>query len=363
MYVLGLMSGTSMDGIDCCLAKIKIDKFYNCAFDVIDSTTINYDNKEKKVIYDAVFNKTISYDYIDNYLGNLFKEKVCTFINNRKIDLISSHGQTIAHEDKKYSIQIGNPKYLNDEFKVPIIYNFRSKDILCGGNGAPLVPFLDWILFKNSKQTTISLNIGGISNISIIQPQAELSEVLGYDTGPGMCLIDRYVKMYWDKEFDNNGDLSSKGKIIPELLSYLMRNNSFLSISGPKSTTTEQYGANYLNLIIKKFNKINKYNFLRTLVNFSAICITKSIKTILKNNNYRFLVSGGGCKNKILISDINQNIDKTSMKELKLNGLDANNKESFLICMMGLTNYLNLINNAQSVTGANKEISCGNIYE
>ena len=147
--VLGLMSGTSMDGLDCCLSLIKISNNYKIEYDILDWNIFTYSNSIRKLIR-GTFKKTDNVLYVDQKLGKLFSNIVVKFLNGRKVDIIGSHGQTIAHHDKIFTKQIGHPKYLYYKTGIPIVYNFRSKDIKCCGNGAPLMPYLDWILFKDS---------------------------------------------------------------------------------------------------------------------------------------------------------------------------------------------------------------------
>ena len=295
----------------------------------------------------------------------VLNDSVFEFLERDKVDIICSHGQTISHNNKKYSIQLGNPKALHRNFNIPIVYNFRSNDIAFGGNGAPLVPFLDWLLFKNYNIKTIGLNIGGISNLSIINPLSKLKDVIGFDIGPGMCIIDKYVEKYWNIEYDIDGKLASKGIIDKELLDYLIETDSFINKSFPKSLSTEHYGEKFLNSTIDKFNKINKYNFLRTLVNFTAISISKNLVMAFKKKQsevYQIVVSGGGSKNKMIIDDINRELG-IKVKFLNINGLNIDNKEAFLIAVLGISTYFGLPNNSITVTGCSKELTCGLIYE
>jgi len=199
MNILGLMSGTSMDGVDLCIANLIIDKNNRLTYQIIDSTYIPYSRKTRKIIHDSIFYKSYSIDFVDSYLGNLFSELINNFIIGQSVDLISSHGQTLSHKDKEYSIQVGSPKKICNKTKIPVVSNFREYDIKYGGNGAPLIPILDWFLFKNNKKNILSLNIGGISNISLIGRDIKKENIIGFDTGPGMCLIDRYVRIIWDK--------------------------------------------------------------------------------------------------------------------------------------------------------------------
>ena len=168
MNVLGLMSGTSMDGLDCCLAEIVLDNNYNFVYKILNSKCYDFSLKTRSIIHDYIFYNKYSINYIDNYLGELFSKYCIKFLKNNKVDLIALHGQTVKHIDGECSIQIGNPKIMNNNLNLPIVYNFRNADILNGGNGAPLVPFLDWLLFSKVTKEILTLNIGGISNITYI---------------------------------------------------------------------------------------------------------------------------------------------------------------------------------------------------
>ena len=194
-----------MDGLDCCLSEVYIDQKYNFNYKIIDFKTFNYSQKTKNIIKSALSNNNNKIKQANQYLGKLFFKKTKDFIKNRKIDLIGSHGQTIFHKDKIRSVQIGDTKLLKQYFKIPIIYNFREKDIINGGNGAPLVPFLDWLLFRKEKTNTILINIGGISNISFIKKNISKNNVIGFDVGPGMCLIDQFCNNTWGENLDYNG--------------------------------------------------------------------------------------------------------------------------------------------------------------
>ena len=168
LTVLGMMSGTSMDGLDCIIAKIQINNEYKLEFQIIEEKTFRISSKLRNEISEIVDNPRINYLSLHEKLGLFYSSSVSQLINKQKLDLIAFHGQTIFHQEKVKSIQIGNPFPISNLFNIPILYNFREADIKAGGTGAPLMPFLDWLLFKNSKFNDITLNIGGISNITYI---------------------------------------------------------------------------------------------------------------------------------------------------------------------------------------------------
>ena len=366
MISIGLMSGTSMDGLDICLSDIQINESDDIEYNIIDFITFSYPQKIKNNIISIINGDDSKIKETDNDLGRFFLEKTILFLNNKEIELISSHGQTISHENKKYSRQIGNPEFLRNYYNVPVYYNFRIDDILNNGTGAPLVPYLDWVLFKNSNVDILAINIGGISNLTYIPRNSSKNMVKGFDMGPGMCLIDLFVRNEWNENFDCHGELSSKGKINKKLLKKFLE-VKYIYKSPPKSASVEQFDIKYLKNIIKEFNEINKYDFLRTLVNFTACCIVKNIELFIDTKylleDKKIILSGGGVKNKILLKDLKKMLPNDKIIEMNFNGINIDNKESFLMNLLGVTAFKNIPNNMPSVTGADKKVVCGRLYE
>ena len=363
MVVLGLMTGTSMDGIDLCLADLEFREIDSLKFEIIDSITYQYPNQIKKNIIKSLNNSSYNYSDLSNQIGKFYLDKTIQFLKNRNIDLIASHGQTISHLSNKYSLQIGNPEYMSKYFSIPVVYNFRKKDIDFNGTGAPLVPYLDWLLFKNSKENVFTINLGGISNLTFIPRGGIRKNIIGFDMGPGMCLSDQYMRIFFNKKYDYFGRLSSKGKVIEKLLDKLM-NNKFIYKKPPKSTSVENFNEDYMIEMLKEFNQINKFDFLRTLVNFTCRCIERNINlfTSLNNNKDKIFLSGGGAKNITLVNDLKEMISP-NIENFNYNGINVDNKEAFLMCLLGYTCVMKIPNNISSVTGASKEVVCGEVYE
>ena len=364
MNVLGLMSGTSMDGLDACLANLEINKNNKLILHSNKFEFIPFSNNLKSKIYDTVlYQEPSNIKKLHEEIGLFLLESTKGLLKNEQIDLISMHGQTISHINGEKTIQIGNPKYLYDSYNIPIIYDFRSFDIKLGGNGAPLMPFLDWMLYKKSMLDTITLNIGGISNVTYIPKNADRNEVIGFDTGPGMCLIDQYVKITWGQEIDFNAKYSKNGKINNSLLENLLE-NSFSFSKPPKSTSVENYNIFYLQKLIEKYKNIPSEDFIRTLVNYTVITIRNNIEMFLKaHKNYQLIISGGGINHPLIISDLKDLIDTLNIVKFKFNGIDHNYKEAFLMTLMGYCRLMNIPNNMPSVTGAKKNEVYGEIYE
>ena len=337
MIVLGLMSGTSMDGLDCCLCDIYLDDNYNFEYSIIDTKTYLFTKEIRMLINDAINNLDV-YGKINERLGIIYNQYVIDFIKNRKIDLVGLHGQTISHINGVSTKQIGSPLPLNNSLSIPIIYNFREADISASGNGAPLMPYLDWLLFNKLDISTITLNIGGIANITLIKPNQYRKEVIGFDTGPGMSLIDEFVKLKWNKDLDYNAKYSSKGKINNTLLDYLLKNH-FINQKPPKSTGRKEFGKQYILKLLKQYKYINNVDILRTLVTFTAKSIALNIKNHFKfsSENTQMIINGGGIHHPLLIKDIKKYINIDKFVSLMNYNIDPDYKEALLMAVLAVS--------------------------
>lgn len=351
-----------MDGLDMCLVDISLGQDYSFEYHIIDSNYEKFDSFTVELINKTINNIKYLED-LNNHIGKLFSNIVDKYYSIEYIDAISMHGQTVRHLEKIESIQAGNPKFLYEKFNVPIIHNFRHADILEGGNGAPLMPFLDWLLFRKYNNDVVTLNIGGISNISFIKNNCDLNNVVGFDTGPGMSLIDEFTLLNWGIRYDKDGILARKGKINNDLLDYLMK-NKYINKIPPKSTGRDIFGLKFVNDIMNKFQNINRFDMLRTLVRFTAASIIFNLQYLQKIviNNSTLIISGGGINNKLLFSDINEIANFKNIIISDKVGINPDYKESLLMAVLGLGKILKLNTNVPSVTGAKRFVSCGEIY-
>ena len=360
------MSGNSMDGLDCCVAEINLDQNYQFKYKILNMIKYEYRSRDKTVLKAAIDNYPIIKNNLteyDNYFGSLMSELIVDQFDKYNIDFISSHGHTIAHKDFDYSIQIGNPKFMFNNYKVPVIYNFRHKDILNHGNGAPLMPFLDWLLFRNLNKSVQVINIGGISNISIIGPRACKDSILGFDMGPGMCLIDKYVNDEFGVAMDKDGNISKRGKVNIKLLKELMR-HPFVLKKMPKSASIKDFFS-FSKKILSKYTKTSKYDILRTLVAFTSNSIFYNVNSLLnfKTSDTNIILSGGGCMNKTIYKDLSEMFGEQNVCTSKKYGLDPMYKESLLMIALGIARINNLDSNLPSVTGADNKVSLGYIID
>lgn len=362
MNILGIMSGTSCDGLDLCNVKIDLSEEYNLNYEVLNFSTISFSEIEKNFIFSLRRHENFKNKEYEIELTNIFIDKIKEFCSNlNQIDYIACHGQTVLHIDKKKSIQLFDAKHCFEELEIPIIYNFRSNDIKYGGTGAPLMPFLDWLLFSNESRDIVTLNIGGIANISHIPKSGKREEVLGFDTGPGMCLVDLASKLLFDSDSDFNGCFSKKGKIIDDLLTKILK-LELIQSNPPKSMDIVDFGKALLTEISDQFPTINDYDLIRTLVQATVESIHYNIIKFLKLNDKSFelIFSGGGTEHPFIKSNF---LDKGyNIKMINEYGIDSSIKEALLIAVLGACRINNLTSNMPSVTGASSNCLLGDIY-
>ena len=304
---IGILTGTSMDSIDCGIFNFNNNEIKLICFqendypaDIKNSIKNNLNNLLKNYKnHELNYYLSKRYGIIINQL--LEKEG----ITSNKISAIGMHGQTISHfknGTKNTSIQIGSPEILNKETNIKVISNFRQDDINNGGEGAPLAPLFHDYCFKTNNKIRIIINIGGISNISLISNNKN-NNVFGFDTGPGNTLIDTWTNEKYKLPYDRNGEIAYSNNYSKELLDIFL-NDEFFDINAPKSTSTEYFSYDW---IIKKL-KLSNLNHsdgevLSTLTKFTSISILKSIKKEF-NTCDEIYICGGGAFNKYILSDI-----------------------------------------------------------
>ncbi len=360
--VLGLMSGTSMDGLDCGLFEISLTSDYQLNWNCIEFQTYPYSKDIHELIRSALEGDIGVIKDADRKLGKEFSVISEGFINGREIDLLASHGQTIAHEDSVSTQQIGDPQYLQNIFQVPVIYNFRQADIDAGGNGAPLMPFLDWLLFKNIGKDIITLNLGGIANIAFIPKSENRSEVMGFDTGPGMALIDECCQFFYEELFDRNGEHTKQGQLNNEILTKLMKHN-FIQRKPPKSTGRHEFGRELAVKVIQSFSQVSPNDLLRTFCAFTAKSIAENLNKFLNFNtsDIRLIISGGGVHHPLLMEDIRKYTGIMNVKTAGKFGIPSDMKEALLMAVLGVSRLQKLPANIPLVTGAQEVVALGDV--
>ena len=367
---IGILSGTSMDSIDC-----GIYSFHNSALKEIAFYENDYPKNIKNEIIKNL--ETLKENYIKNEINTNLSNEYSKIINRvlkkeniqaEDIEAIGMHGQTISHlkyDNKNISIQLGSPNVFAKNTMIKVVSDFRNHDIENGGEGAPLAPLFHDYVFKEHKKKRIIVNIGGISNISLLKNSYN-DKVRGHDTGPGNTLIDSWMKNNYNKNFDENGNIASKYRVDDNLLNIFLKDNYFKKL-GPKSTTTEYFCYDW---ILKKIKSkkilLGKGDVLATLTALTAISIINSIK-----DNYsvcdEIFVCGGGAFNKTLISNIKEFAEEIFQTEIlvdttKILGLNPKSVEAGLFAWLAMCKINKIKLNYTEVTGAKEPCILGQVY-
>ncbi|MFY9356693.1 MAG: anhydro-N-acetylmuramic acid kinase AnmK [Defluviitoga tunisiensis] len=380
MYVVGLMSGTSLDGID--TALIDISEISSNDFDVKVINFINtpYDNLTRNKILECCDPKTGSVDKICRLnfeLGELFAksvEKIASLTNIKlsNIELIGSHGQTIYHDvenDYVSSLQIGEAGVIAQRTGITTISNFRARDIAAGGQGAPLVPYVDYILFKSDQYNRVLQNIGGIGNYTYIPKNGKIEDIQGTDTGPGNMLIDGVIQILTngEKTFDKDGEMAIKGTVSTELLNELKK-HPFISKKAPKTTGREAFGLNYARKIVNIGKELHLSNedIIATVTNFTAFTIVDAYQRFIRNKIDQIIISGGGSYNPTLILMIKSYVkmllgENVVVMILEQLGYSSDAKEAVAFAILAYQTFKRRCNNVPQITGAKYSVILGDI--
>lgn len=374
-YCIGLMSGTSLDGIDSVLLEIKgkgIDtkykeKYFNC---------YPIDNNIKKEIHDSMDIKKSNIALICslNYkLGNLFANaciKLCkeAGVSLEDIGFIASHGQTIYHhpQDKNNlvssTLQIGEPSVIAYKTQTKVISNFRGKDIAAGGQGAPLVPYVDYILFNNYNKNIAIHNIGGIANTTIIKKDGLKGDILAFDTGPGNMIIDGLCSKLKGLEYDKNGEIAKRGKVNTKILEEMM-SHDFFKKEPPKSTGREDFGMDYVQQLIDENLHIDSESLIATATEFTARSMADAYKKfILRDHSLdEIILCGGGAYNLTLKNSLSNHLEGIKISTMEDHGMSSFSKEAVAFAILGNECLNNVKSNIKSATGAKEYVILGDI--
>ena len=367
--VISMMSGTSMDGTDACLVRIYDD----FSHELLNSFSLEYpDELRKRLLKAAVNNASVSDVCFLNFAvgehfancANKLKEKAG--LGSEDIDFISSHGQTIYHMPQPEecggiktasTIQIGDISVISEKTGILTIGDFRTKDIAAGGQGAPLVPFADTILFGKNSNLCIQ-NIGGISNVTVL---SESCPVFAFDNGAGNMLIDYFSDKFFNSPYDKDGNYAKSGMVDEKWLEFLMK-DEYYSLKPPKTTGREHFNDEYAEKILLTAPD-NKYDIIRTVTELTAKVIFESYQKFVfpEAKVDGVVIGGGGAYNPVLMSSLQKYFGKIPVKKHSDYGIDDKLKEAIAFAIIGLHTYLRKPNNVPECTGASHEVIMGKI--
>ncbi|MBN2182283.1 MAG: anhydro-N-acetylmuramic acid kinase [Sedimentisphaerales bacterium] len=376
LRVVGLMSGTSADGVDVAVIDIS-DK----SLELIAFNTFAYPAKLRKEIFMLFQPQTARLDNICHYnfvLGDMFAEsviKLCKIknISLDSIDLIGSHGQTIFHNPKgnRYAkkmvhstLQIGEPSVIAQRTGITTIADFRPRDIAAGGQGAPLVPYADYFFFRDTKRYRAIQNIGGIANVTYLPANCTISDVFAFDTGPGNMIIDRLVNLISNgkSKYDRGGRIAAHGNINKSILKEMLK-HPFLHKRPPKTTGREEFGLQYADLLYNKMKKLSIPNedMVTTATAFTSESIAKAYRRFLPSMPDEIILCGGGSHNNTLVKMLKNRLCKTIISFSDEFGISSDAKEAVSFAILAYATIKGTVNNVPNATGAYKAVILGKI--
>ncbi len=361
---IGLMSGTSLDGID-----IAIVDFAQHPPTLLHCDTTAYDQSLRQRIREITNSGTASLDSLgrlDVELGNTYADFVnqslkAIKLNISQIRAIGNHGQTIRHSpnsDSPYTLQIGDPNIIAAKTGITTVGDFRRKDIALGGQGAPLAPAFHQFMFRSTSGNRAIINIGGIANITYLPANPE-SEVIGFDTGPGNTLSDYWINRHKGATWDENGNWAQSGNIIDGLLDTMLRKEPYFQQAVPKTTGTEYFGPEWL--LSRLVPDFADEDVQSTLVELTAITIARGIGQLPETPAECF-ICGGGVHNTYLISRLEQALPDCQILSTRQLGIDPDYVEAVAFAWLARQSMNRQAGNLPTVTQASAETLLGGIY-
>ncbi|MCX7066970.1 MAG: anhydro-N-acetylmuramic acid kinase [Methylococcales bacterium] len=363
---IGLMSGTSLDGIDAALVEFKDNQVQLIAFEYQPFPDAIKNQLEQ--ISDAnamVFLQ--DYGAMDTRMGLLFAQIIETLLAKARIPAtaicaVGSHGQTIYHEpntDLPFSLQIGDPNIIAEKTGITTIADFRRRDIAAGGQGAPLVPAFHQAVFSHETEHRCVVNIGGIANITILPPVSQSTAVIGFDTGMGNVLMDQWIQKHQNLNYDQQGNWAKSGEINYELVECLKK-DPYFQADPAKSTGKEYFSLPWI------YQNINVTDYRAediqaSLCYLTATTITDAIKKYAPATE-RVLICGGGIHNDYLLQLIEQNLS-CPVSSTELYGIHPDHVEAIAFAWLAKQTLTNLTGNLKEVTGAKHNVILGGIYQ
>lgn len=381
-YVVGLMSGTSLDGVDAALVKIS-EVQDHLKVDLVKYLSIPYSRELKERLGELCIPEMARIEKVSGmnmYLAEIFSEATLTVIQQAGLTpsdilLVSSHGQTIFHQPVPINIegndiistfQIGDISVLAERTGITAVGDFRPRDMAAGGSGAPLVPYADHMLFTHENYGRVLVNIGGISNLTVLSSGAIATDVIAYDTGPGNMIIDAFVS--WATAgrelYDRDGNIARRGTVDERWLHKLLA-HPYFEQNYPKSTGREMFGVHFARDLWQEAEGlcISQDDRLATITALTAKTIAKEILKHAKTAHIKeVLISGGGRNNRMLFNSIQEYLPKNiSVVGTEEYGMDADAKEAILFALLGYQCLKKRTNNLPAATGAIKEVVMGKI--
>ncbi|MBC3621299.1 anhydro-N-acetylmuramic acid kinase [Vibrio metschnikovii] len=360
---IGIMSGTSMDGVDSALVSLTGNTIKLLAHDSLPMP----ESIKQRLLNICLGQPTNLHEIgqLDHQLGHLYAHAVEQLLARsgyrpEQIIAIGNHGQTVFHQptgETPFTIQLGDANILATRTGITTVADFRRKDIALGGQGAPLVPAFHQTIFNATDSTLVVLNIGGIANISVLTTD---KRVIGYDTGPGNVLMDYWCAQHTGRAYDEDGQWARQGKLDLPLLQRL-KQDTYFSQPAPKSTGREWFNLAWLENKLAGLT-VNQQDVQRTLCELTAQTISEQVNQYAQGVAPQLLVCGGGAQNPLLMERLQANLPTWLVAPTQAKGVDGDYMEAMAFAWLAQRRIHDLPSNLPEVTGAKRSTSLGVIY-
>jgi anhydro-N-acetylmuramic acid kinase len=389
VIVGGIMSGTSGDGIDVALVRIQ-GRGYRSRLELLANYHFPYPSEVRRAVLQAMNAqnaKVADLARLNFVLGELYAKAVLTAQKRARLEcgLIGCHGQTLYHQSAPGTYlerevactwQTGEAAIIAQRLGVPVVSDFRPADMAAGGTGAPLVPFLDYGMFRHRRFGRIVQNIGGIGNLTAIPPRAKPDEVMAFDTGPGNMVIDAVADRLFEVPFDRNGRLAAKGNVIESVVRQVLR-RAYFHQKPPKTAGREQFGSEFVASFLRMCGRADSHDILATATALTARSIGMAVRNLIlpadaQNvlpgscwpSRYReMIVSGGGSKNRALMRMLREELMPLKLRVRTSDdfGLPSEAKEAVAFALLAYQTWRKLPSSIPSATGAKHPAILGKV--
>jgi anhydro-N-acetylmuramic acid kinase len=382
MIVAGVMSGTSADGVDVALCRIGPGRGDVPQVKVLGHRGFAYDKKLRAAVLAAASGEALSaaeFAQLSWRLGEVYAAYVETTASELKLkpQLVACHGQTMYHQgaEGRYlgsllrcTWQTGEPAVIAERLRVPVVSDFRPADMAAGGQGAPLVPMLDFCMFRHAKRNRLLLNLGGIANVAVVPAGAAVDDVIAFDTGPANMLIDALMQRLYRRGFDKNGAVAAKGKVLGEVVARLMREGYFAKMP-PKTCGREEFGEAFVERLLGLCEGAAKEDMIATATALTVETVLEAyrlfcVQRLAANaKGTELLAAGGGAKNKTLMLWLEEKFASlgVTVRSVEAAGMAVDAKEAAAFALLGWLTWHGLPGNVPSATGATRAMVLGKV--
>jgi anhydro-N-acetylmuramic acid kinase len=367
MIVAGVMSGTSLDGIDVAIVDIRRAR-NGLRIEPLAFRSQAYPKAVREALLSVsnTMTHTAVIARLSFLLGELYSKAIIHASRKHKLELIGLHGQTIFHEGAPVeflgrrvasTLQIGEAAVVAEKTGIRTISNFRERDIAAGGQGAPLVPYVDYLMFHDRKEGRVALNIGGIANITVIPPRAAREDIVAFDTGPGNIVTDALIRHMTEgvRAYDRNGTIARSGTVHQRLLQSMMQ-DPYLREKPPKSTGRERFGQQFVSGLIA--TGILLPDLIATATEFTAASIAAAVHNTA-GEEFKVIAGGGGIHNRWLMARLRAHLRPNAICSSAEFGIDPDAKEAIAFAVLAFESAHGRPANLPSATGARRAVVLG----